>query len=47
MKRHSVLPAMATQSKSDLTADYAATQPVRPTITQRANQIQTTETRAL
>jgi hypothetical protein len=47
MKWQRVIPAMTTQFKPDLNADRAATPPVRPTITQRANKIQTIETRAL
>jgi len=47
MKWEGVIPAMITQGKPDPNADHAAAPPVRPTITQRANKIQTIETRAL
>ncbi len=47
MKWEDDIPTTTTQSKPALTVAHAATRPVRPTITQRANKIQTIETRAL
>ena len=47
MKWQAVIPAMTTQFQPDLKVDHAATQPMWPTISQRANKIQTIETRAL